>query len=469
MSIPSLSPNSLAESSENSELNLSELDLRQENVTRNADLDLTDLLSSLSINSPKLSSKDKFNFNLEKPESLNMSAPPHFDAKILEIVPKFDGNPLELSSYLETANTLISNFWDTRPDHANCVQNVTIIYGIYSKLIGKAREVYSISINKDWQSIKTSLIAHFGDQRDENGLLFDLDQLRQTNHETPLQFHTRVMSNLSALHNYIDTHETIEATKQLKKQFYNTHALKIFLAGLKEPLGSSIRAMRPECLASARQFIISENNIRHLQKPHIPQVTPKFNVPTFTQYFPNQPFQNQQFNQFNQPFRQNFPSNFSRQTKPVFPSQPIDIRPRQLPPPKFFTNKQVFGTNKNTNVFKPRNIPQNQFPKPTPMSGISHGTFPKPPVNQQRYFNPPHFVFEELHNVEQNDNEPYISNNEFEGYQYSYPEQQYYSESEYADTHTINETQTYDDTNQPHTSSYNEQNFPDINEKKENT
>lgn len=73
-----------------------------------------------------------------------------------------------------------------------------------------------------WQGLanrKYSLIAHFGDQRDENGLLFDLDQLRQQNFETPLQFHVKVMSNLSALHNYIDIHENITETRTLKKEF----------------------------------------------------------------------------------------------------------------------------------------------------------------------------------------------------------------------------------------------------------
>lgn len=63
----------------------------------------------------------------------------------------------------------------------NCVQNIALIYGIYSKLIEKPREVNSICIAKGWLSVDA--LNHFGDQKGENGLLFDLDQIRQNHNK----------------------------------------------------------------------------------------------------------------------------------------------------------------------------------------------------------------------------------------------------------------------------------------------
>lgn len=385
----------------------SNLELDYQNGNTEVNEALTSLLSNLSLEASER-------------ENMALQAPPDFDAKLLNIVPQFDGNPLELSSYLDTVNTLISNYWDARPDRKDCVQNITIIYGVYAKLVGKAREVYSICTSKDWQSVKTALISHFGDQRDENGLLFDLDQLRQSSNESSLQFYTRVMSNLSALHNFIDIHEQQDIIKQMKKEFYNKHSLKIFLAGLKEPLGSAIRAMRPDDLATARQYIITENNIRYLQRPHIENKKPHNNNQNFN--FPkNQNNQNFNFpNNYNFIPQNNFtPIQFPQQNQNLqFPRGPINVQPRQLPPQRFFTNKQVFGqpNKNNTNVFKPRNINPNNFPKPTPMSGISHGTSQQYRPQQQQKFR-----VQELFNIDEtNDVNPYLnySNNSYSDFAY---------------------------------------------------
>lgn len=84
MSFSSLPPDSIEENSEN------ELDLSEEHTV------LTNLIANLSID-------DSNNIN-----SIHSNmARANFDNKLLEIVPKFDGNPLELSSFLETANSLL--------------------------------------------------------------------------------------------------------------------------------------------------------------------------------------------------------------------------------------------------------------------------------------------------------------------------------------------------------------------------
>lgn len=305
--------------------------------------------------------------NISISGNIETMAPPNFDTKLLEIVPKFDGNPLELASFLEISQKLITTYWNS--EDINCVQNLAIIYGIYAKIIGKAREVYSICVSKDWKTVKEALIAHFGDQRNENGLLFDLDQLRQYANEPPMQYHTRVMSNLSALHNYIDTHN--DPTSIVKKSFYNLHALTIFLAGLKEPLGSTIRSMKPKDLAEARQYIISESNIRHLQKPQYENSANK----SKHQNQSKQNFHQNNFPRFHNfnTYQQNYtPQQMFQPPANTFPRAPININPRPMPPQKFFTNQQVFGPPRN--VWKPNPQAAQNLPKPVPMSGISHGT-----------------------------------------------------------------------------------------------
>lgn len=358
----------------------------------------------------------------------NYPIPPKFDTKLLDVIPKFDGNPLELSSFLDIANTLLTNYWDQDPDNSSCTQNLTLIYGIYSKLIGKAREVYSICVSKDWATVKNALVAHFGDQRDENGLLFDINQLRQSSNDTPLQFLTKIMSNLSALHNFIDTHESDANITTVKKNFYNVHALRIFLAGLKEPLGSTIRAMKPSSLAEARQYIISEDNIRHLQRPNFDHLI----KPKQIQQKPNF-----NFNLSPRPFENPFPKQLP---PPQFPRGPINIQPRPVPPQKFPTAKQVFGNQRiPSNVWKPNPHRFQNLPRPTPMSGISQASQSQ---SQNRFQPRPHYlpnyfksyrpyngpIIEEINNHCQdfyNDNNQdfdpncmYLSDNDFAGNYY---------------------------------------------------
>ncbi|KAJ8914522.1 hypothetical protein NQ315_002795 [Exocentrus adspersus] len=71
----------------------------------------------------------------------------------------------------------------------------------------------------------------------------------------------------------------------------------------------------------------------------------------------------------------------SQNIKPIFhnfPSQPINVQPRQVNQ-KFPTNRQVFGKpNNQQNVWKQKSA---NLPKPTPMSGISYQSKPKP-MNQ---------------------------------------------------------------------------------------
>lgn len=64
---------------------------------------------------------------------------------------------------------------------------------------------------------------------------------------------------------YIDTHEETNEAKLLKRNMYNGLALRTFLFGLKEPLGTTNGVCGPEFLSEALQFVIQENNIHYFQ------------------------------------------------------------------------------------------------------------------------------------------------------------------------------------------------------------
>lgn len=68
----------------------------------------------------------------------------------------------------------------------------------------------------------------------------------------------------------------------------------------------------------------------------------------------------------------NYQQNPYMYNKPNFPSQPIQIQPRQLPSRPLKTNREIFGPPQN--VFESKNTPNHLLPRPTPMSTTSGNT-----------------------------------------------------------------------------------------------
>lgn len=353
--------------------------------------------------------------------SIMPSNVPAFDVKNLVILPNFDGNSNDLHDFLNIATTLFTYYYDNT--NHTCIQNILLFRGILSKLTGRAKEVVSIYGCENWQDVKTVLIQNFGDQRDENSLTRDLVNLKQNN-ETPLQFYEKCMSILNALCNYIDLHNDNVVIKNSKKDFFRKQTLTTFLAGLKEPLGSTIRAMRPTNLAVAMQFIQEENNIRYLQRNQPPtnfQHSKKHTTPLQ----PPRPVWNQQYSAMAQQFPPSWPQyrpawqpQFSQQRP--FPTGPIAINPRPSTTQRFPTNSEVFG--KPQNVWSPKPGMPKQMAPPTPMSvntRNSGSNYFKPHPNSK-----PTFHFEELFNIEQTN--PYG-----EGTSSQYPDYAYYPEQDH--------------------------------------
>lgn len=357
-----------------------------------AELDLSELLENLNISNKPNSDDLSSNLSSNLSEDIYIMAPPTFDIKNLCILPNFDGNPKELYDFIKVATTLLNYYYDSTS--VASIQNVLLLQGILSKLTGRAKEVVSIYGYERWDDIKKILIQNFGDQRNENSLTRDLVNLRQHPGETPIQFYEKCMGLLNTICNHVELHNDTAVIIQSKKDFFYKQTLTTFLAGLREPLGSTIRAMRPQNLAIAIQYIQEENNIRYLQRSHAPPPTlvhkriPPVQLQQGTPRFMQNPGPTWQAPQVQ---------------RPQFPQGPINITPRVNPPQqRFFTNQQVFG--KPQNVWKPQGAPQ---PKPVPMSTTTRNTFGNQQTTNFKNQNPqtrqakPTFTSEELFNIEQ--------------------------------------------------------------------
>lgn len=286
--------------------------------------------------------------------SIKMSV---FKPEYLNCVPTFDGNPNDLNRYLATCDSLIRTFYDT--SDPSKFENIYLINCLIGKLTGTAKVVINIQNVSNWDDLKSTLQRNFADQRDEACLNRDLVMLRQQLNETPSQYYDKVLHILNLLCSYVDTHEQSDAAKTLKRNLYSDLALKTFLSGLREPLGTNIRCMRPPTLPEAMQMINQEHNNQYFQNQTKIQNTKPMKFQNSFSRSNNYPNQNS-----NSP-NYHTPNDFFRRQNNAFPSQPINVQSRPQPQ-KFFTNSQVFGKPQNQNVFRPGQT--KNFQKPIPMS-----------------------------------------------------------------------------------------------------
>ncbi|XP_057666030.1 GATA zinc finger domain-containing protein 4-like [Diorhabda carinulata] len=332
-------------------------------------------------------------------------------------IPDFDGNPNDLNRFISVSESLISNFIDrTNP---NNYQNVYLLNSIIAKIKGKAKTVINIQTCNTWNELKDVLMRNFSDQRDEVCFNRDLVMLRQSSNESPQSFYDKCLHILNLLCSYVNLHESTEEGKHLKRQIYQNLTLKTFLSGLKEPIGTTIRCMKPTSLSEAMQFVLQEENVHYLQNPSRNNHR--------TQPFKNNSRPNRNFHSLSsssQTFNSQTPNNLcARQHN--FPSQPIPINPRTTYQ-NFPRASQVFNRpNQNVNVFRPN--PNANFHKPIPMSISTRATAsntqnqpiykrPPPSTNNFRQSKKPNYTSEELYNVDiqenyDPENREYLNNN----------------------------------------------------------
>lgn len=304
-----------------------------------------------------------------------MSYDPDTIYKALRPVPDFDGNPNVLPRFINICDQIVMQYVSTAPGSE--LSNLCLLNGILNKITGTAAcTINSNGIPESWAGIRAALINNFSDQRDETALYNDLSMATQGN-KTPQEFYDQCQTLFSTIMTYVTLHESVKTTVEAKRALYKKVTMQAFVRGLKEPLGSRIRCMRPCTIEKALEYVQEELNVMYLHQRHeSPKVQQNFKINTPSSpigYMPQLRPQALQAPMPNwlapagprvlaqpqpQPFKFNTPQNQPPFRMPTRTQQMF----RALPP----------NYNSLSNVFRvpPRNNnpPQNSSPKP--MSGV---------------------------------------------------------------------------------------------------
>lgn len=310
----------------------------------------------------------------------------------LKVLPDFDGNPHVLTRFINLCDQLVLAYFKTEP--GNELTNLALINGILNKVTGSAaRLINTNGIPENWIGIRSALINNFADHRDETALYNDLS-LQTQGSSTPQEFYERCQNLFSTIMTYVTLHETVATTVTAKRDLYKKLTLQCYLRGLKDPLGSRIRCMRPETMEKALEFVQEELNTLYMQQRTEGGSNKKDNNQQLSKPSSNVPLNN--FMQ--QPFAMGMPG----PSKPQLYSMPGLLRPQQFFPQPYqgwrqnvpqpqqsrgpTRTQQMFRApppnyNAQGNVFRPPNglpaQPTNFNNTPRPMSGVSHFV-PKP-------------------------------------------------------------------------------------------
>lgn len=392
--------------------------------------------------------------------------PPGFHISLLNEIPKFEGNPSELSEYVRATEDILIQFWQLNEPGAYI--NKLLLSAARNRLKGAALEVVTGQTINSWNDLKSLLIENFGDQRSELNLKIDISRLRQYPKESPIDYFNRCRSLLAILKSKISLLNDAQVIKEYKIIEAKNLTLIAFTSGLSEPLGSFIRGRAPETLENALTYVKNELDIRYFQNSnrtsqHSKPINQNFNKPNF---IPQRQYQNQYQNQYQPQYQSQRPF---YQSTPQFRTNLTPVQqPNPNTPPQTFPGTQPNYSRQNQNAFRPNQNafrPQRNFQhthKPEPMET---STIKKRPASQQiPRQNPPqlrnnfrpnnyiqqsnqprNFLSEELHHTEFNetyelDNDPY--KDEYQNPDLDYSDQNDYPDIENYDTNINYENDT---------------------------
>lgn len=233
----------------------------------------------------------------------------------------------------------------------------------YSSSLG----MYGTSLN--WDDIKQNLILHYSYKRTETSLIRDLHNLRQ-NFNKVEKFYSEIIEIQASLINNVNIHEQDERVIKAKRDLYAEMCLNSFLIGLREPLGSIVRASQPQTLAETFYLCIKEQNIFYMRSdPNKSQ-----NRGQYTPYNKNKnnnrytPFVTQQNTNYNTQYTH--PQQSKTLTR--YNSRPIQHK-----------NTNLSHQNFNRNPFKGNSF--NSHYKPEPMDISSGYIKPQAPSTQKSF------------------------------------------------------------------------------------
>lgn len=351
----------------------------RESRRRNSDRDSNRIDSRLSIIDERR--------DLESVQSSAMSDQVDVIFKSLRLLPDFDGNPHVLTRFINLCDRLVLEHYNDGPGHE--LANLSLLNGILNKVTGPAaRLINSNGIPDNWSRIRDALINNFADHRDETALYSDLS-LQTQGSSTPQEFYERCQNLFSTIMTYVSLHESVPTTVEAKRTLYAKLTLQAYLRGLKDPLGSRIRCMRPGTMEIALQFVQEEVNTLYIQqrnegghgrKEWQPQHTNNFKMPLHS----NLPMiRTPAFNMPGPSTQPIYSATGQPRHQPMLPQATHGWRPQQsqmhsfrgptrtqqifrAPPPNYQSQNNTFAM-----PFRPQNQSANSN-VPRPMSGVSH-------------------------------------------------------------------------------------------------
>lgn len=368
----------------------------------------------INLETIKLIDSDNFKFNMTT-ETNNNSVFNHLRVPdAVKDLPRYEGNKRSLYDFIDNVEEILGVMQEINGTGYAKI----ILRAIRNKIIGEANDVlnmYGTPLN--WDDIKRNLIIHYSDKRNETSLIRDLHLCSQMN-DSVEKFYSKIIDIYSTIINHIKIHETDPNVIKSKQNVYEQMCLNQYLSGLREPLGSIIRSMRPTSLSEAFNYCLQEQNISYIKNSYIRADIRKS--------LPHRPSNlNNNINLIPKfPSNQYVNTNYSN--NPNYPA-PLYINPHR-PPQNLNSYKPIQNFNRspqNFNSFRhPQNLtsPQNSFqlnqsnfrpktalPKPEPMDTSSNSKYKIPtqfnPYNN-RTFPPavakPRFISEELFNLDGN-------------------------------------------------------------------
>lgn len=283
---------------------------------------------------------------------------------IVQLLKPFGGE----KQYLEYFISNIEEFYTTYYT-GEIAQKEYVITAIKSKLINEAGNfLMSRPDLKTWLDIKNALRLKYGDPYSRQNLVQELMYTTRNAKENVFDYLEKLKSLNHRITSKIMSDQNLVAVANVLVAQNEIMAIQNLVTNSPVELRTILMVQNPQTLDAATAFVLNyqlaENHMKfnnslnkntNTQSSSFTNFKPK--TQTFTQ-FPKKQFVQTQFPQ--KQFQQS-----------QFPSQPINIQPRANYQPRFPTSSQTFGKNlnKQSNVFK-KNTNQ-QFPKPTPMSGIS--------------------------------------------------------------------------------------------------
>lgn len=264
---------------------------------------------------PQLYLLDENNEPIE-PESLE---------KIPDVVkdlPEFRGNPNEISTWLNDAESLIKLY---QPTPLSSIEQRNKFYiicrAIRRKVKGEANDALVASnVNINFHQIKRTLETYFGEKRDIGTLDYQLMNSFQRGRSLE-DYYDEINRLLSLIANQIRTDRRFRHPEAARAmiEIFNDKALDAFVRGLDGDLGKFLKNYRPDSLASAYAYCISFQNIefrKNLMRPtrlyevsqgprNLIPLPPRPRIPNM-QHQPRIPMRPppqvpfRQFNQFNQ-------------------------------------------------------------------------------------------------------------------------------------------------------------------------